>query len=263
MNLVIIKPYEIAIGFALPWTVYDKNHRMLVKMGEVIKSKEQLDNLLALHPSREEISEDNQPISKDSADNYTNISPIEHIRDSAFRLKKIFNSLLNNKPGALEQVTKINDEIMKLGDWDADAALGALHRYTDLSYTVSHPIYTAILCELITKRLNIPNKERLVILNAALTSNLGMIELQEKLYKQSEALHEEQKKTIHQHCEKSARILQAAGLEDTLWLDIIHQHHEKNHGDGYPAKLKESEIIREAKIVDLADRYAAMVAGRA
>ena len=43
---------------------------------------------------------------------------------------------------------------------------------------------------------------------------------------------------------------------------IIHQHHERLNGSGYPAGLKENEIMIEAKIISVADTVEAMASHR-
>jgi HD-GYP domain-containing protein (c-di-GMP phosphodiesterase class II) len=44
--------------------------------------------------------------------------------------------------------------------------------------------------------------------------------------------------------------------------EIIHQHHERMDGSGYPGKLKGDSISIEAKIIGVADVYEAMSSHR-
>jgi putative two-component system response regulator len=43
---------------------------------------------------------------------------------------------------------------------------------------------------------------------------------------------------------------------------VVHQHHEKMNGSGYPQGLKEDEILPEARILVVADVVEAMASHR-
>ncbi|HEX4717715.1 MAG TPA: HD domain-containing phosphohydrolase, partial [Thermoleophilaceae bacterium] len=65
---------------------------------------------------------------------------------------------------------------------------------------------------------------------------------------------------VQMHCELGARLLSRAGLEDIAsW---VLAHHERPDGLGYPGRLTTAEIPLEARILAVADAYAAMVADR-
>jgi hypothetical protein len=52
-------------------------------------------------------------------------------------------------------------------------------------------------------------------------------------------------------------------MDDVQMFNIILQHHERIDGAGYPAKLMGDKIHQGAKVVALADMYAAMITPRA
>ena len=99
----------------------------------------------------------------------------------------------------------------------------------------------------------------LLIVAAALTSNLGMLEYQEQFNRKSEPLTNEEKKRIRQHPIHSMEILQKAGITHKEWLANVFFHHENEDGSGYPASKKGDEIPLGAKLIGLADRYCARV----
>lgn len=145
---------------------------------------------------------------------------------------------------------------------DLDAALGAVQLTHDIEYVLAHPLHVAILCELIAEFLKYDETRRERLIVAALTANLGMLSLQAKLHRQEEPLSSEQRQKIKDHPKQSANILRNAGVDDEDWLNIVLQHHERNDGTGYNG-LKGDEVMEEAKIIALADRYSAMVSPRA
>ncbi|HET8849538.1 MAG TPA: HD domain-containing phosphohydrolase, partial [Marinobacter sp.] len=76
-------------------------------------------------------------------------------------------------------------------------------------------------------------------------------------------LGEEQRAVIRKHPERSIQALESAGITNRLLLKIIAQHHEQADGSGYPNSLSGTEIVPEAEILALAERYVAMITKRA
>lgn len=136
-----------------------------------------------------------------------------------------------------------------------------LNRHTE--YRHIKELFTAVLCELIAKQLGIPASKRLFIVCAALTQDIGMLDLQEEtLDKQPSPLNDGQKRMVSKHPLSSCSILQQAEVKEHSWLETIHQHHEQPDGKGYPAGIKAAQICLGAKILRVADAYVAMIRPR-
>ncbi len=124
-------------------------------------------------------------------------------------------------------------------------------------------LFTAVICELIAKHLGIPASKRLFIVCAALTQDIGMLDLQENtLDKQPSPLNDGQKRVINKHPASSCSILQKSEVKDATWLLAIQQHHEQPDGKGYPKGLSASQISLGAKLLRVADAYVAMTRPR-
>jgi HD-GYP domain-containing protein (c-di-GMP phosphodiesterase class II) len=76
-------------------------------------------------------------------------------------------------------------------------------------------------------------QRRTTVLCAALTSNVAMMHLQDRLHKQAEPLTSKQQEAIHDHLQCGIEILKRAGISDELLLQIVLQHHERINGSGY------------------------------
>lgn len=100
------------------------------------------------------------------------------------------------------------------------------------------------------------------MLKAAMTMNLGMIEVQDKLNSFGNELTPALQAAIQAHPKKSVDLLRQLGIDDPLWLEMVLQHHESEDGSGYPQKLTGAEILRGAKIISMADRYTARISKR-
>lgn len=178
-------------------------------------------------------------------------------------LHEAFIQLLSGKHGARQAIQAVAADVQALVARDADAALGLVHCLPMKPYNLAHPVYSALLCELIGLRLGYGEAERLPILSAALSCNLAALPYQERLRIQRGALSAEQFQTLRHHPDQSVTKLRAAGVASPTWLTIVKQHHERADGSGYPEGLKGAQILRESKLVALTDMYLAQVTERA
>ncbi|MFQ5469556.1 MAG: HD-GYP domain-containing protein [Gammaproteobacteria bacterium] len=261
MAKIKINSSDIGVGRALSWAIYDENGRLLLNKGEVIATEKQLTILLERGLYRTNTGESERK--KESAPVEDHFSPFELVYEFVFRLNKIFVSIIEGRQEFINHLDRLCNDLQILCEKDANAALGSIHLCQEKPYTVWHSIHIALLSELAAKRLEYPRERRLSIMRAALTGNIGMLRLQEILYEQAGPLTEEQRKRVNDHCEKSVLMLKNAGVEDQLWLELVLQHHENISGRGYPRGLKGDDILKEARLLNLADRYGAMVSPRA
>ena len=107
--------------------------------------------------------------------------------------------------------------------------------------------------------LNWPEDEQRQIGLAALTMNIGMTELQDQLATQIPPLQPDQKEAVTRHAANAAALLKAAGVNETVWLDAVRQHHGVRPGpmaDRTPAQ-------RMARLIQRADIYSARLSPRA
>ena len=244
----------------LPWPVFDASGRLLLNEGEMIPSEHALQILLERGLYRQLTAEElRQPVAKPE----DRPVPFDAINEYIPRLQQINLGLKGARDGIVERVRKLAHEIHQLCELDSDAALGAIHLGREHSYSHLHQIHTAILCEIFGRSLGYSAVQSESLIAAALTANISMLELQDKLHTQKEPPNESQLSEIRQHPRNSETILKAAGVTDPLWLQIVFQHHERIDGSGYCEGLQGDAIIEEAKLLALADIYSAMVSPRA
>jgi putative two-component system response regulator len=96
---------------------------------------------------------------------------------------------------------------------------------------------------------------------AVMLRDLGKIGLPDRILNKQGALSEEEKKSMQQHTILGEQII--APLRSTAALvPIIRHHHERVDGKGYPDGLFGEQIPLGARIVAIADAYAAMLSHR-
>ena len=190
------------------------------------------------------------------------LTPFEIFDDLAHRITGIFSRIVQQTEITYKELQEFCTDFQDLCEKDADAALGAVHLCHNHPYTICHPLHGAILSELIAKSVGYDIEKRIPIVAAALTANLGMLDLQEILHHQPTPITDDQRERIQMHPEESVRMLKEAGIDNQDLLQIIKQHHERIDRSGYPDKLDKSAITEGAQIIAIADRYAAMVSSR-
>jgi putative nucleotidyltransferase with HDIG domain len=95
----------------------------------------------------------------------------------------------------------------------------------------------------------------------ALLHDIGKICISEKILDKKGKLTEEEWEIIKSHPQVGANIVSHARQLVEFIPGILH-HHERYDGSGYPKGLKGEEIPREARILAIADAFAAMTADR-
>jgi len=265
-KIVRVKPGEVKIGEPLRWAVYTLKNSLLLKKGTVVSSSKQLQVLIERGIYREMTQEEIQEEERRHARERRRQQRVD-----PFRLRKQCMDILAGLLEGIENHTRkvseyeledLAEDFQWLCERHADSTLGAIHLCPEFRYNVLHPIHSAVLCELLGKKLQLPEENRIAMIMAALFMNVGMFTLQERLFAQHSPLTAKQKTEVFEHPLKSRDLLEHAGVTNPLCLQAVLEHHERIDGKGYPQKLPGEQICTEAKIIALADMYSAMVTPR-
>lgn len=252
MELQVIRYEQVPLGKPLPCNIYDRDGKLLLKAGEVVHSHRQLEELRVdglFIPKHEKAEAPPEPPKQ---------SPFTLLDPLPAHVERLYGhmSVEPNFPGRTNAVAKIIQEACSL---DQDACVGWLFLHTDARYVIAHPIHVAILSELVARQLGWPVEERLALLNAALTMNIAILVLQHKLHQQAAPLLPPQLAQMREHSTQGVELLQQLGVTNAAWLAAVLQHHERFDGGGYPAGLSAESLAREARLIAVADVYAALV----
>ncbi|MES0489376.1 MAG: HD domain-containing phosphohydrolase [Leptospirales bacterium] len=113
--------------------------------------------------------------------------------------------------------------------------------------------YSKILCI----GHDLPTEYTEQIFDYASMHDIGKVALPDSILKKPGQLTPEEMKVIQTHCEIGYKIINYPGIPDVA-KNIVHYHHEKFDGTGYPIKMQGDDIPLESKIVALADVYDAL-----
>lgn len=255
---------DLVVGEPIPWRLFDREQRLLAKEGTVISSERQVEALMMRGAIRYETVERHRRPERKPRPPIPKRQPVDTFRDYhdlAEELMALFYRL-QDEPESLPQVVsgvvEIAGRLRELVSKDPEKALVALHLMHEYPYIVIHPIHVAIISMIMELGFDNDTSHQNSMVCAALTQNLAMNDLQEELFTQLFPLDEQQRDQIQAHPQATVDLLKRAGISDPLWLGVILQHHEREDGSGYPHGLKGEEILTEAKVIALADRYSAM-----
>ncbi len=128
-------------------------------------------------------------------------------------------------------------------------------------YTAGHQKKVCKLAVAIGKEMNITEEQLQGVKFAAMIHDIGKISVPSDILSKPGKIGETEFEVVKGHSQTGYELLAKI---DFPWpiADIVHQHHEKLDGSGYPNGLKDDDILIEAKIISVADTVEAMTAHR-
>jgi HD-GYP domain-containing protein (c-di-GMP phosphodiesterase class II) len=151
---------------------------------------------------------------------------------------------------ALERLARHPDQTLLFLVHDASQELA--------QYTARHALLCMALCQLAAERMDWPMDMIAALTRAALTMNLALGLLQDRLAQQREGLSPEQVRQLAGHGDRAADLLQTLGVTDLNWLSAVRLHH-----DAAPGPLAERAWPeRLARLLQRIDVFAARLSPR-
>tara|TARA_Y100001937_G_scaffold128452_3_gene205080 strand:+ start:343111 stop:344181 length:1071 start_codon:yes stop_codon:yes gene_type:complete len=119
-------------------------------------------------------------------------------------------------------------------------------------YTDGHQKRVSALATRIAQRMDLPEETVTGIRLGALIHDIGKIQIPAELLSSPRKLSDLEMQMIRTHSEVGFEIMKEAEFPWPL-AEMIHQHHERMDGKGYPAGLRGEDILLEARIIAVAD----------
>ncbi len=181
-------------------------------------------------------------------------------------LEKLFYGICktvdNDKPIVIAQ---INKQIYPLVECVTDnlAALLQLILLTPHALNMaSEAITTSIIAITIGHRLDLHKLDIVPLATGALLLDIGKLKLPQELLDEPRTFTPAEFQLVKSHVHYSYEIVRRAiGVEPAL-LDMVHYHHERYNGTGYPSSLKNEQTPMAARIAGVADCFSAIVSDR-
>lgn len=128
-------------------------------------------------------------------------------------------------------------------------------------YTLGHQYKVSLIATKIAEKMNLPKEKIEIIKIASYLHDIGKIVVPSEVLNKAGKLTTNEFLLIQEHTKAGYDILKSSKLFYPI-ADIVLQHHERLNGSGYPRRLKDGEIMLEAKIIAVSDVFEAMTSHR-
>jgi HD-GYP domain-containing protein (c-di-GMP phosphodiesterase class II) len=251
----------LQMGTPLSFSIFNRKGELLLKQGRVITTERQLTQLHLSgfikktaensHFHRQSITP--RATNRQQEDIFTRLS---QWLEKLFRVFDMSSDL--QRDDFTHKVLKLALDIQEQCKRNSDAVLAALVMDEHNHYGLIHAIHCAVICEILSKLAGVTQVNRLSIIAGALTHDIGIIEYQDELHRQSAKLNAKQMEMVNNHPIASENLLIQQGVDDPVWLGIARHHHERIDGSGYPDGLSGEELSQPVRIMAIADIYTAV-----
>jgi len=287
MNLIPVEIDSVRLGYPLPCDLVDRDGVLLAKKSFVIRSKEDLLHFYRRSNGLFIDGRDAEVLHKAYVDQLQtmmrNDKSIGEIAESKLQVDRLVKRaadlpdrldwrdlqvqahrlLRDPQPETfterLEQLQNILGHEMQRNANGVLFALIQLSATEAEMYSATHAMLVSVMCGLAAREvLNWPEPVEVLLRKAALTMNISMTELQDRLATQRNPPDEAQKAQIQAHAQASVDKLRSLGVGDATWLATVAQHHAQLPG---PLRSKEP-AQRLARLIQRADMFAARLSPR-
>lgn len=289
MNLVQVTQESIAIGQPLPFALRDETGILLARKGYVIVARDDLEAMRgrglgffvdvseserhqkAFVGKLFELVRDERPLGKIAEAQLTirelSAGPAEAADGVPdwLNLQTEGNRLLRDAQSERfpDDLERLHAQLKQHSRRNADGALFALFHLAASElhlYSATHAMLVSVICGLAAREvLDWPEEMVDTVCKAALTMNIGMSVLQDRLAVQREAPSDVQRQQIEEHSARSVSLLANLGLNDPQWLEAVRDHHLTQAGD----LNSRTPGQRMARLIQRADMFAARLSPRA
>ncbi|MDH5204701.1 MAG: hypothetical protein OEY75_05560 [Hylemonella sp.] len=289
-SLVPIDIDSILIGKALPFPIRNEGGVLLANKGFVVSSRQELELMLGRGVSFYIDASDSEAYHRAylgqlysavgqnkslgqiasvtaSVSGPTSRRPVD--RDPApvdwLDLQSQGHTLLREpgSPHFSERLGNLLSQLQGHVQQNPDGCLFALFHLASSEtqmYSATHAMLVCVMCSLASRGvLGWPEQVDETLCLAALTMNIGMTELQDRLAVQTYAVTPEQRKHIDHHPALSVALLEKAGITNAVLLEAVLNHHSVTPG---PLASK-TPGLRMARLIQRADMFAARLSPRA
>ncbi|MDO8717803.1 MAG: hypothetical protein Q7K20_02310 [Polaromonas sp.] len=289
MNLVTVTVDSIRIGQPLPFALRDESGILLAHKGYVVENREELDLMIGRRSNLfidvadseshrrayvgklHDLVRDDIPLGQ-IADSQFSTFELASARDTTdtgepdwLDLQAQTHAMLrdSNPASFRHRLDKLQAQLSRHARLNPDGTLFALIHLSSsevLLYSATHAMLVSVMCSLAAREvLKWPAELEATLCKAALTMNIGMTELQDRLAMQKQAPSPEQRQQINAHAVRSVQLLEQLGVTDLRWLEAVLDHHTKTPGP----MADRTESQRMARLIQRADMFAARLAPRA
>ncbi len=184
-------------------------------------------------------------------------------KEAVNSVKDIFLSTRFGGKLIYDEIEEIVDIFIEELDNNFDMSYKIWQIYNSDDYTFEHSVQVSIYVMLCGHWLGMSIDEIKELSTAGLLLDLGKCNVPDDILNKPDVLTEEEFKVIRTHPTIGYMLLSNTNKYSSAILCGVLQHHERRDGSGYPYGLIEDDIHPYARLIAIADVYAAMTSDRA
>lgn len=259
-QLCEIDPALIRVSQPLQWDVFSAQGKLLLHRGSVILSESQRARLLefGMYVNKADIQ---KQLAEGARRVFDPFHEWENLRGWLGRLNLALMKVASAPapgpmPDLLSEIDGVAKRIQTAVEKAADVSIFEIMQMETTHYAIAHHLQAAALCGVLARTVGWSEHCVFNACRAALTMNIGMLELQTVLASQAAPLTPVQRKVVDDHGAVGRRLLEAIGVADEEWLCAVEKHHPEREAPGTP-------IPPLAQLVQHVDIYLAKITPRA
>ncbi len=128
-------------------------------------------------------------------------------------------------------------------------------------YTFEHGLRVASIARLIGEAMHLPDHDIDALELGCMLHDISKVAIPDDVLLKPGLFNAQDRKIMMMHPTMGAKIFSRQACSPAI-IDIIHHHHERLDGSGYPDHLHDGEISLLTRIAMVADSYEAMIARR-
>lgn len=128
--------------------------------------------------------------------------------------------------------------------------------------TYEHSIRVGKMAKLMAAYLNFDELQTQKLIAGCCVHDIGKVHIHDSILKKKSSLTQEEWKFMKRHAFFGVQMAIMEGITDQDIIDIIHYHHERWDGTGYPNGLKGNDIPVYARICSILDAFDSMISDR-
>jgi len=145
---------------------------------------------------------------------------------------------------------------------DSQAMIGLIQSKDKNDTLARKSVNVCILALAFGKHIGIPKEKMYVLGLGALLHDIGMVQIPNRILLKKQPLTPAERAIMEKHTEYGLAVLAKTREIPVDVLKIVHSHHERMDGNGYPQKLQGKEVGLLVRMVTIASVYEALTRER-
>jgi HD-GYP domain-containing protein (c-di-GMP phosphodiesterase class II) len=184
------------------------------------------------------------------------------LKNAAEMVDRIYADIASGRELSAEDVESAVRPLVTSVLRSADAFLyvESLRRHD--SYSYSHAISCSALAAAFGRHMGFAHETIISLAAGGLLMDVGKTQLPEALLRYKGSLSASEVELVRSHVDHGLKILANSTITDADVITIVHTHHERHDGSGYPTGKKGTAIPIAGRMLGIIDAYDAMASGR-